>query len=84
MALLSQKLMQANTALVRTVQRLSVGFQDYLQPHNFTVRPLDLGEEVVKITTQKGCVTIDHYSEVHGRMRVSGSENLGSSHFGLC
>ncbi|MEB3126363.1 MAG: hypothetical protein VKL00_12195 [Synechococcales bacterium] len=25
-------------SLVRTVQRLSVGFQGYLPPHNFTVR----------------------------------------------
>ncbi len=29
-----------NTALVRTVQRLSVGVQDYLPPHNFIVKPV--------------------------------------------
>lgn len=30
-------LRQYNTALVRTAQRLSVGVQGYLPPHNFTV-----------------------------------------------
>jgi len=31
---------QANTALVRTVQRLSVRVQGYLPPHNFTVKQI--------------------------------------------
>jgi hypothetical protein len=39
-------LRQANTALVRTEQRLSVGVQADLPPHNFNVRLLEFSAVV--------------------------------------
>jgi hypothetical protein len=42
-AIAARPLRQANTALVRTVQRLLVGVQADLPPHNFPVVPQVLG-----------------------------------------
>jgi len=50
----------SNNALVRTEQRLSVGVQGYLPPHNFTVMQHDSSSFFLAWTTS---VTNDRLSE---------------------